>query len=167
MKSESRERATAARRTIGGTMVLLLAALVLGGSRRAPAESDSVSVGRALDRYVVLVEAMASDRIAQLFTADGRLLAEGREPVVGPPAIARYLHGFDAYHVLAESMTVERVLVSADTAWQSGTFAQHVRLPAGDTVRASGGFAITWVRTPHGPWRIREMGTRPPATEHH
>ena len=142
--------------------VLALIAGAESHSALARSTGDSAGVAAALEHYVGFVRQMASDSIAELYTADGELLATGRPPIVGPKAIQAFLDSFSAYHVLADSMKPATLEVRGDTALQTGTFWQLVQVPAGDTVVAHSGFEILWLRDRQSGWRVRRMGTTPP-----
>ena len=104
---------------------------------------------------------MASDSIGALYLDNGEMAGTGQAPVKGPKAISAFLHTFDAYRVLSETMTSDRLRFRADTAIQGGNFVQRVQLPAGDTVVARGTFEVTWVKSGTTGWRVRRMTTGP------
>src|SRR5262249_53888000 len=121
-------------------------------------DKQTQSLEAALEHYNRLVERMQSDSIAALFTPDGELGSAGQNPIVGPAAIAAYLHTFDQYKVLSEQMTVDSASIAGDTGFQRGRYAQTVILPSGDTVSVSGNFTVTWLSIGSGNWRVRRMG---------
>lgn len=125
------------------------------------AQTDSTRLRAALARYESLVVRMRSDSIAAMFTPDGALLSTGRPPIIGPGDIQDFLESFRAFQVLADTMRVTDQTIWADSALQHGTFWQQVRVPAGDTVIAQGGFEILWRRQRDGRWGIARMGTAP------
>lgn len=141
--------------------LLLLSAPLVPATAQAQSRQDSTSVNAALDHYTRLTVRMASDSIAALYTPDGVLAATGRAPIQGPDSIRAFLREFRDFHVLSDTMRADGLIIWGDTAWQSGVFHQHVRVPAGDTVFARGRFLITWVRDAAGEWRIRWASTRP------
>lgn len=78
-----------------------------------------------------------------------------------PAAILAHLKSFSAYHVFADRLTADTTLVHGDSARQTGTFWQRVRIPAGDTVEVHGRFEADWIKV--GPaWRLRRLATAPP-----
>ena len=119
-------------------------------------------VQQALAHYERLSLIMAHDSIAGLFTPDGAMAAAGQAPIVGPAAIRAHLHSFAGFHVLANRLTADSTRVRGDSAQQTGTFWQRVRLPAGDTVEVHGRFTAEWIRLGGQGWRLRRLATAPP-----
>ena len=142
----------------------LIAALLVATAacHNAPSRDDAVAVRAALAHYAALATAMQHDSIAALFEPDGEMVNAGSTPIVGPAAIAAHLRSFAEFHVIANRLDADTTRVTGDSAEQTGTFWQRVRLPAGDTVIASGRFAARWVRD-GGVWKLRRLATRPPA----
>ena len=143
------------------TCLLLLSASLAPAVAEAQSGRDSASLNAALDHYASLTVQMASDSISALYAPDGVLAATGRAPIQGPDSIGAFLETFRAYHVLSDTMRADGLIVWGDTAWQSGTFRQHVLVPAGDTVFAHGRFLFMWVRGAAGTWQIHWASTRP------
>jgi len=140
---------------------LFCAVLFLGACASKPDPRPRLEA--ALARYARLSTAMAHDSVAALFTEDGELAGGGPAPLVGPAAIAAFLHTFSGYHVLEDELVADTTRIVADTAWQDGTYRQRVVIPSGDTVQVSGRFRITWRDLPGAGWKIRRMETyRPP-----
>lgn len=136
---------------------------VLTGCGRPTAAERSQSLQAALDHYAKLAQGMQSDSIAALFTADGVLTAEGQTPIVGPNAIGTFLHRFDNYKILSETLTVDSAAVDRDRGFQRGHYTQTVILPVGDTVTVGGRFTVDWVSRSGGAWQVRRMATAPPS----
>ena len=139
---------------------LLSAALLLPEIACRP--TPRARLDAALAHYAALSAAMAHDSVAALFTDDGELAGGGPAPLVGPAAIAAFLHTFSGYHVLHDELVADSSRIASDTAWQEGTYRQRVVVPAGDTVEVSGRFRITWRDLPKGGWKIRRMETYRP-----
>ena len=142
--------------------VLWLGALMaLVPCRPSPSpETDQAEVTAALAAYSDLVLAMAHDRIADTYTPDGEMGHAGQPIFRGPAEIRAHLASFADFKVLANRMTVESTMVTADTASQRGTYWQSVRLPSGETVEVKGRFEASWLRTAPGQWKLRRMATR-------
>ena len=117
----------------------------------------------ALAAYNELVLAMAGDRIADTYTADGEMQDAGQPAIIGPEAIKSHLASFADFKVLANRLTADSTTVDADTASQRGTYWQRVRLPSGETVEVQGLFEAAWLRTAPGQWKLRRMATMRPA----
>ena len=143
---------------------LLCASLLLVGCGRFRSSSPAqAEVERALASYSDLMLAMAPDRLAASYTPDGELSDAEQGPVIGPDSIRAFLASFSDYRVLANRLSADSTRVTADTAWQVGTYSERVRLPAGDTVEVAGRFQATWLRSGAGEWRLRRMHTMRPA----
>ena len=146
---------------------LLVAAWLLALAACRPsstAATDHSQVLAALAAYDTLILRMDHDRIAATFMPNGETTDGDQAPIRGPEAIRQHLLGFAAFHVLANRLDPDTTWISADTAWQAGTYWQRVQVPAGDTVEVTGRFTVVWQRTAPGRWQIRRMHTfRPPA----
>ncbi len=123
--------------------------------------NDSLLINQTLQRYNGYVVKMDHDSIAMLFSKDGEMVGTGNKPVVGPEAIRSFLRSFSSYHVIRNGMNADSLVISRDSATQTGTYAQQVQIPSGDTVDVHGRFEIHWIRGPAGGWSIRRMATRP------
>lgn len=124
--------------------------------------SPEAEVEEALARYERWSVAMAHDSIASLFTPDGAMSNAGQAPIIGPAAIRTFLRSFAAFHVLSNRLIADTTRVQGDTARQTGSYRQRVRIPAGDTVEVSGRFVAEWVKLAAGDWRLRRLATAPP-----
>lgn len=131
-----------------------------GCSQRKPS-LDVAAIAVQLRRYEHFVLIMAHDSIAALFTPDGELHTPSASSPVGPTAIAAYLHSFDQFHVVADSMTADSTTARADSGRQVGSYWQRVVVPKGDTVEVRGRFEARWRRSPSGQWRLTWLGTTP------
>ncbi|HEU4995353.1 MAG TPA: nuclear transport factor 2 family protein [Gemmatimonadaceae bacterium] len=145
-------------------LAVVLCALALGprdlAAQPGHTAQDRSAVREALQHYNALVERMAHDSIAALYTADGRLDAPGRAPIVGPAAIRDFLHQFAEFRVIFQRMTSDSIEIRGDTALQSGRWWQRVRVPRGDMVAVGGAFTAEW-RRDHGGWRLFQMNAMP------
>ena len=130
-------------------------------SANAQTRADTAGLDAALQRYASLVRQMASDSIGTMYLPNGVLAAPDRPPIVGPGAVAAFLHGFDNYRVLKYEVRGDSVATHGDTAWQQGRWWQQVRLPNGDTVTVNGGLSAEWVRIGPATWHLRRLGTYP------
>lgn len=116
-------------------------------------------IREATAHYADLVLRMDNGGIAALFTSDGEIAADGRDPIRGPANIEAFLQGFRGFHVLAESLTADSIQVDGAVAHVIGKYRQRVRVPSGDTVEVAGSYTADWIRDSSGPWRIRRMAT--------
>lgn len=143
------------------TCLLLLSASLVPAAAQAQSRQDSASVNAALQHYADLTVRMASDSLAALYAPDGILAATGRPPLQGPDSIRAFLETFRDYRVLSDTLLADGLIVWGDTAWQTGVFHQHARLPSGATGFAHGRFLFMWVRGAGGQWRLHWASTRP------
>ena len=121
---------------------------------------DAASLAHAVADYAAATRRMDIPALAASFLPDGTLSQRGGASFTGPAAIAAFLQGFAAYKVLSDEMTVERGIEEAPGVWRaSGVFRQQVKVPAGDTVTASGHFEGVWIFGAAGAWRIRSLET--------
>ncbi|MGH7670231.1 MAG: YybH family protein [Gemmatimonadaceae bacterium] len=150
-----------AERALSGTMIFSAAACLA-------AHADVVAkaqVRSALARYDTLIVHMDADRIAASFTPSGETADGDQPPIQGPAAIRSHLRQFAAFQVIANDLDADSIRITGDTAWQTGTYWQRVKIPAGDTVEVHGRFVVIWQQTSSGHWQIRYMHTfRVPAT---
>jgi len=104
---------------------------------------------------------MDSAAIAALFTEDGEVTVVGQPPVRGRAAIARQLASFIDFHVLAETLTADRLDVAGREGLVAGTYRQRVRIPSGEVVEVHGSYTADWRREADATWHIRRMTTTP------
>ena len=140
--------------------LLLVLPCATARAQRAPAR-DPAEVERALAAYDSVFRTQDPGGIAAWFLPDGTMGSVGHPPVVGPDSIAARLRQFAAYRLLASRLLPDQVDVTADSAWITGHYWQRVRLPAGDTVEASGTFTMAWAWTAATGWRLRHLTTDP------
>lgn len=113
----------------------------------------------ALATYDTLIQRMDAEAIGASFVAEGQSIDGDQPPLTGPVAIRDHLLTFAAFKVLENHLEADSTSVHGDTGWQTGTYRQRVRVPAGDTVTASGRFEITWNRIAPANWKIRRLHT--------
>ena len=150
---------TPIRRRSGLLWLLLPWLLACSAHPRVAAPRAEQEIRGLTQHYAELVLAMDSAGIAALFTADGEVAADGQAPIHGPAAIRAHLETFKDYHVLAESLTADRIAVAGSTGHVVGTYHQRVRLPSGEVVEVGGTYTADWVRDPTGAWHIQRMAT--------
>lgn len=141
--------------------LLLVLSLV---STRASAD-DAASereAGVALQRYVDVLRRQDANGIALSFEPDGSMAHEGGTPIAGRAAIRAFLDSFASYRIVSHVMTVTSVAAAGDQLTQSGTYAQTVRTPEGQTLRVSGTFVAAWRRQADAQWLLWSLNTASP-----
>lgn len=141
-------------------VALLVLALVAAPA--AAQESSEREAAVALERYADLLQRQDAPGVALSFEPDGSMAHEGGAPIVGRAAIRALLDSFASYKILAHVMVVSSVFVTPEQLTQSGTYAQTVRTPEGQTLRVSGTFVAAWRRQADGQWLLRSLRTASP-----
>lgn len=137
-----------------GYLLILLAALfstyTFGQSRQ---------IDSAMNAYDKFILQGAYDSIANMFTLDGILSGEGQQPMVGREPIRTLLRSFQGATVLQYTTTANATSLKKDTAIQSGSYIQIVKLPSGDTLELAGDYTATWLKEHNKLWKISKMYT--------
>lgn len=116
-------------------------------------------VAQAVARYAEAIHKMDTTQTSAFYMPDGVLSHANGAPLVGPLAIKKLLDGFAAYTVISQSMPVDQVLRQT-TGWRvTGHYVQHVRLPEGNEVEASGRYESDWVCASQEGWRLARLHT--------
>ena len=143
-----------------------MAALLLLALVAAPATADDASsereAGAALQHYVDVLRRQDAAAVALSFEPDGSMAHEGGSPIAGRAAIRAFLDSFANYKIVSHEMTVSSVAVAGDRLTQSGTYAQTVRTPDGQTLRVSGSFVAAWRHQADGQWLLWSLRTASP-----
>jgi uncharacterized protein (TIGR02246 family) len=147
---------------------IAIAALLLLALVAAPATADDASsereAGAALQHYVDVLRRQDAPGVALSFEPDGSMAHEGGTPIAGRAAIRAFLDSFASYKIMSHDMTVTSVAVAGDQLTQSGTYAQTVRTPDGQTLRVSGTFVAAWRHQADGQWLLWNLRTASPGT---
>lgn len=125
-----------------------------------PAEQVT-QVNKALQHYASLMLNMDYKGIAAVFAPSGEIVNPGQKSIQGREAIEQFLSGFSAYRILSYNVTPASTIVDGDTAIQTGSFKQRVRIPIGDIVEPSGSFKAEWVHNHVDQWQLQRMSTKP------
>lgn len=117
----------------------------------------TAEIEQSMRHYDHLILQMNADSIADLYAPDGQL---GDQPgIVGRDSISKFLKTFTAFKVLETHSTSDSVSFDHDTAFQSGSYFQRTRIPAGDTLELHGTYAAIWVKK-NNRWLIQKMTTK-------
>ena len=147
---------------------IAIAALLLLALVASPATADDASsereAGAALQHYVDVLRRQDAPGVALSFEPDGSMAHEGGTPIAGRAAIRAFLDSFASYKIMSHDMTVTSVAVAGDQLTQSGTYAQTVRTPDGQTLRVSGTFVAAWRHQADGQWLLWNLRTASPGT---
>lgn len=111
-----------------------------------------------------MVTAMDHAGIAAMFTPDGELVNPGQTTIKGRDAIERMLVAFAGFQIVENQTTPTSTSTTGNSATQSGTYHQRVRIPSGAIVNVSGTFRAEWRRASNGQWLIQRMETTPIVT---
>jgi len=84
--------------------------------------------------------------VAALYTDDAMLLAPGAPLVRGPAAVEQVLQGMMGAGVERIELRTEELSVEADTAYEVGTAALHIRPPGQDAIQDPGKYVVVWKR---------------------
>ncbi|HVU18460.1 MAG TPA: nuclear transport factor 2 family protein [Candidatus Didemnitutus sp.] len=114
-----------------------------------------------LTKYEDAIRHMDYDAAADLFIANGKLLNPGRPEIEGRELIRVFLKSFNGFKVIENSDQANSTVVEGKSAQQSGTYAQTVTIPEGDTVHVQGKFEAWWVLDYDGEWRLARLETTP------
>jgi hypothetical protein len=106
-------------------------------------------------QYDHLILKTDGDSIALLYAPDGELgkVAKGRNQ------IRNFLFNFRHYKVLAQSSSIDSLIIDGDTAFVNGNYHQKVIVPVNDTVSVKGTYASKWEWLHEEGWHIRRMDT--------
>ena len=116
-------------------------------------------VAQAVARYAEAIHKMDTTQTSAFYLPEGRLSHADGVPLVGPQAIKKLLDSFAAYTVMSQSMPIEQVRRQS-AGWRVvGRYVQHVRLPEGKEVDASGRYESDWVCDRHEGWRLARLHT--------
>ena len=126
---------------------------------RGSRDGADPSCAVAFERYVTLVRLQASPQIAAMFAPDGQIQHVGQPAIVGRERIAAFLESFAAYKLDSHDMTVTHTIVQPTGVTRWGTYEQHVRTPAGETVEARGWFRFRWIHDASGACLIASGAT--------
>ncbi len=118
----------------------------------------SKEIDRAMRQYDSLLLHGQSDSIAGKFAINGELAGENQAPIIGRDSIRKTLRSFKGVVVLKYLSTADSTLFYGDTAVQSGSYVQIVKIPSGDTLELGGEFVCTWIPF-QGEWMIKKMFT--------
>ena len=111
---------------------------------------------RALSHYSALMVQMDATAISEMYAPDG-VWERQSGPLRGRDAIRGALVSSGGVRVLSNEMIMANMSFMGPAVVQVGDFRQSSRLPDGKVVTATGRFAATWVRGPHGEWWVRRM----------
>lgn len=147
-----------------------LALMLVLGSCNAPTNNKAAPVAELsaerrilaqLAKYEDGVRRMDFDDVADLFVANGKVVNPGRPEVEGRELIRVFLKSFSGYKVIENTDHADSTVVEGKSAQQTGTYAQTVTIPEGDTVHVKGRFEAWWVLDYDGEWRLARMETTP------
>lgn len=124
---------------------------------RMPAQSTQID--RAMKQYDQLVLQGSYDSIANMFTLNAELQGENQASILGRDSIRKLLRSFQGASVLKYETTPQAISFGADTAVQSGSYLQIVRIPSGDTLELAGQYTATWIKEYGQQWMIKKMYT--------
>lgn len=135
-------------------LVLVVVLIGVAGCRQRVGHS-AAEVEAAMGHYDSLIKKTDADSIAWMFTADGWLgdIAHGRD------SIRRFLQTFKNVQVLQESTTTAHLVISGDTADQTGLFTQVAVINGKDTVHIKGRYETKWIWSEKEGWKIRRETT--------
>lgn len=140
---------------------LIAATALLFGSVVTLQAQDAAAVDATLRQYASMVTAMDHAGIAAMFTPDGEIVNPGQVSIKGREAIDRMLSAFAGFQIIENETIPTSTTTTGDSATQTGTYHQRVRIPSGETVNVSGTFRAEWRRASNGQWLIQRMETAP------
>ena len=121
--------------------------------------AQTKEIDRLMNRYDQFILRGAYDSIANMFDVSGQLQGENQSPIVGREAIRRLLKSFAGATVLKYETFSKGTSFDADTAIQSGSYVQIVRVPSGDTLHLGGQYKFTWSKENNDHWMIKNIYT--------
>ena len=98
-----------------------------------------------------------------MFELAGSMGHQGQPPIIGRPSIQAFLESFANYKVLAHEMHVLSARAQSGEVRQTGTYAQSVLTPQGQSLQVKGTFTAVWHRQNSGRWLIESIRTAPPS----
>lgn len=133
----------------------LLAGLVglslLACNAEQPAAEDfTAAISAANDRFMETFASGDGAAIAQLYTADGKLLPPGSDAVSGRPAIAEFWQGVMESGVATVSLMIDEVNGAGDWAYELSRYAMY---DSATTAVGEGKYIVVWRRTEDG-WQL-------------
>ncbi len=124
----------------------------------ACATDRSAEIDQAMRHYDQLILHGQYDSIANKFILNGELAGENLTSVFGRDSIRKLLKSFQGATVLKYVSTTQSTIFHADTAVQSGSYIQIVKVPSGDTLELGGEYTSTWIPE-NKEWMIKKMFT--------
>jgi uncharacterized protein (TIGR02246 family) len=125
-------------------------------------DSDRAQIEAAMQAYSGHIRQLDAAAIADGFTVDGEMSAEGMAPVRGRAAIRAHLQAFEKFKVSLQEDVIDSIVVDGDHAELRGAYHQQVILPDGRAIEVRGRYRVDWLRD-QGRWRMRRMQTMPAA----
>lgn len=122
-------------------------------------QAQSQEIDRSMNHYDHLVLKGSYDSIANMFTANAELKGENQTPIVGREQIRKLLRSFKGANVLKYETYPRHTLFGGDSAIQSGSYMQVVRIENGDTLELAGQYEATWIKENGKDWMIKKMYT--------
>lgn len=105
--------------------------------------------------WIGCVNAGDVEKYADLVSEDVVWLAPGREAIVGRRAFQKWMSPFMKGFSYEFSTFGEEIVVSADSASESGSFLSMVTpRTGGDTLEHRGAYMLSWRKEKDGVWRI-------------
>ena len=141
--------------------VLIILGIVAIFSLCGPHEiqAQSQEINHSMNHYDQLVLKGSYDSIAGMFTANAELKGENQTPIDGREQIRKLLRSFKGAHVLKYETSPLSTLFGGDSAIQSGSYIQVVRIENGDTLELAGQYEATWIKENGKDWMIKKMYT--------
>jgi len=130
-------------------VTLLPLLLLIGACNQSAPTTDTAALEAASDAWEAALNAKDVDALANLYTADARLLPPGGEMTVGHDGVRAAFGGMiDAG--IGGTTTILEAKVIGDVGYIVGTFA----LQSGDEALGTGKYIETWNRGADGQWLI-------------
>ncbi len=116
----------------------------------------------AMKQYDRLTFHLATDSIADTYTANGELGGKGMKTFIGRDSIRKFLKQFEASPIkmISNGTKAKSITFKNDTAIVEGTYEQKAKLAQGDTGTYTGTFSAQWLKG-EGRWLLQKMYTVP------
>lgn len=151
------------------SLMSLLLSTGIANAQNSPQQNreSAAAVDSTLRRYASMVTSNDHYGIANLFTPDGELVNPGQVSIKGREAIDRALSALGVFQIIENQTTPTSTAAFGNTATQTGTYQQRIRVPSGQTIAVSGVFKAEWRRASNGQWLIQRMETTPSVVRSH
>lgn len=122
-------------------------------------KNRKAEVDLALIRFSDLLQQAEYDQTARMFTSDGEVVLESREPAVGRAAISSLLASTFAARPVAYALHASETSDQGEQVTQQGSYSRTTIEAGGRPFVLRGSFSAVWVHDPDGKWYLRRLRT--------